>query len=792
MLLNYLKIAIRNIRRSASYTLINVSGLALGITCSLLIFSLINYHLDFDNFHNNPDRVYRFVTEQHRDQVSYAAAVPPAFVVAFRNDYTFGEKAARICTLTEELITVEHNGATTKFREEVSFAEPEFFEIFNFPLITASKTGLLTEPNTAIISERIAKKYFGSESPIDKIIRFDNRIDLRITGVLKNIPDNTDLRSGIYFSYSTIKQYNEWYYADDAWGGITGSIQSFVRLQPGITPAEVEQVLPAYVKKYRAESKNVHHYKLQPLSDWHFNPKYSGKMSKGSLLGLSIVGFVLIFTACLNFINLATAQAITRSREVGVRKTLGSARIQLFWQFTTETAVIVLLALVVALCVCSAVLPYINELFSTRISTHLFTDLRLLSFSLVLFVAVTFLSASYPGIILSGFKPVLALKGKLSSRSAGSFNVRRVLITTQFVIAQVLLIGLIVFIYQTRYFENTDMGFDQDAIVMIPIGSDDAKMTTLKNQFMAMPQVEHVSLCFAAPASQNNWGTSLTFDNRSESEVFSASFKSADEHYLSTFGIDLVAGRNLTPSDSAREFLVNEAMVRQLNSSPEEILGKNISSNGGDYSGPIVGVISDFHDQSFRAAISPVFITTSPDNYNEYAVKINMADAANTLASLEKLWSSMYPELIYDYDFLDTQTAQFYQAEKTVLLLVQVFAFISLFIGCIGLYGLVSFMAVQKTKEIGIRKVLGGDVAQILWIFGKEFSRLVLIAFLLAAPVGWFLMSRWLETYEYKVSITPWVFVLELAVIFTIVLFTVGYQSLKTALMNPVNSLRAE
>jgi ABC-type antimicrobial peptide transport system permease subunit len=203
-------------------------------------------------------------------------------------------------------------------------------------------------------------------------------------------------------------------------------------------------------------------------------------------------------------------------------------------------------------------------------------------------------------------------------------------------------------------------------------------------------------------------------------------------------------------------------------------------------------VISDFHDQSFRAAISPVFITTSPDNYNVYAVKINMADAANALASLEKLWSSMYPELIYDYDFLDTQTAQFYQAEKTVLLLVQVFAFIALFIGCMGLYGLVSFMAVQKTKEIGIRKVLGGDVAQILWIFGKEFSRLVLIAFLLAAPVGWFLMSRWLETYEYKVSITPWVFVLELSVIFAIVLFTVGYQSLKAALMNPVNSLRAE
>ena len=314
MLRNYFKIAIRNITRSLSYTVINVSGLSLGITCAILIFSIIHYHLSFDNFHQNTDRIYRFVTEQHRDQVSYVSSVPPAFGLAFRNDYTFGEKVARICNLTEQLMYVEENGNAKKFKEDLSFAEPEFFQIFNFPIVAGQSKNVLTEPNTAIISERVAKKYFGNQSPLNKTFRFNNNIDFKIVGVLKDIPHNTDFRSEIYFSYSTIGKYNEWYGKEDAWGGITSDIQSFVRLQPGVTTTEVETVLPAYVKKYRAESKNVHHYKLQPMNDVHFNPQYQGVMSKTNLGVLGLIGIFLIITAALNFINLATAQAVNRSQ----------------------------------------------------------------------------------------------------------------------------------------------------------------------------------------------------------------------------------------------------------------------------------------------------------------------------------------------------------------------------------------------------------------------------------------------------------------------------------------------
>jgi putative ABC transport system permease protein len=789
MLKSYLTLALRNITRAASYTIVNVSGLALGITCALLIFSMVTYHLRFDTFHANTDRIYRFVTEQHRDQVSHTGSVPPAFGKTFSTDYTFAEKVARVCTAYDALISFDSGNDLKKFTETASFADPEFFDIFHFPLASNLHAKLLTEPNTAIITQRLATKFFGNESPLDRTIRLDNRIDFKITGVLQDLPDNTDLRSEIYLSYSTMGQYNEWNASDDAWGGITTDIQTFGKLREGITPEEVEAVLPALVKKYRPQSKNVHHYKLQPINDVHFNANYGGVMDKRSLIVLTVIGSFLIITACLNFINLATAHAVTRSKEVGVRKTLGSARTQLFWQFAFETSVIVGLATVIAVAVSYSLLPFVNELFSTRVQFNLFTDIYLLLFVPALIIVVTFLSCAYPGLVLSGFKPVQALKGKLTA--SGTFNLRRSLITVQFTISQVLLIGLIVVVYQMNYFRNTDMGFNHDAVVMIPVGSHDEKMKTLKAQLAQIPNVEKISTCFSSPSSQSRWSTSLYFDNRVEQENFSVSFRGADEDYLSTFDIKLVAGRNLLPSDTVREFLVNETLVSKLNLTADDILGKPMRING-DWTGPIVGVVKDFHDQSLHSNINPVILSTNVGNYHTYAVKINMEDSKQTLASLEKAWTEMYPELIYNYDFLDTLTAEFYQTEETMLSLIEVFSFIALFIGCMGLYGMASFMALQKTKEIGIRKVLGGSVMHILWIFGQEFSKLILIAFFLAAPAGWFLMSQWLENYAYHVDMTPWIFVAEIAIIIAVVLLTVGYKALRAAVMNPVKALRTE
>lgn len=797
MFKNYLKIAIRNLQRNKVYASINILGLALSMCCGILIFALVKHHLSFDNFHHNSDRIYRIVTEQHRDNISYTYSVPNPLGKAFRNDYTFGEKVARICTFDDQLISLKQGNQVKKFNEEegVAFTESEFFDIFNYPLLTGDKKTVLAEPNTAILTESTAKKLFGQENPINKTFKLDNRIDLRVTGILKDLPNNTDRRTGIYVSYNTLKSYHEWAASDDSWGGISGFMQCFVLMRQGVSPAEVEKVMPAYVKKFRPKSKNVHHYKFQPLSDIHFDARYSGPMEKKNLWVLSCIGLFLIVTACVNFVNLATAQALKRSKEVGVRKVLGSVKGQLFWQFISETGLITFVGGLVAFGLALLALPYVNTWFNSQISINLLYDWQLAAFILSLIALVTFLSGSYPGLILSGFQPVLALKGKLSQQSVGGFNTRRTLIITQFAISQVLIIGMVIIAGQMKFAQQSDLGFDKDALVQIPMasGTNLSTMKTLKNQFAEVNGVEKVSTFFTAPAAGSTWNTTIKFDNRAEDEIFKVSIKSADADYLSTFGLELVTGRNVFPADSMRECLVNETFVRKLNfKSPEEVIGKMISFNGGYNKGTVVGVIKDFHDDSFHADINPICIATLTGNYSSFGVKINMASAKTTLAGLEKIWTKQHPDQIYEYQFLDESIAEFYETESLMLKLIEVFSGTAIFIGCLGLYGLVSFMVSQKTKEIGIRKVLGGTITHIIWIFGKEFARLILVAFIIAAPFAWWMMNGWLKDFKFHINIEVEVFILAIVSTFVVAALTVGYQVVKAALMNPVKSLKSE
>ena len=796
MIKNYFKIALRNLKKNRLYGFINVMGLAMSMACCILIFTLVKYHLGFDNFHKGSDRIYRFVTEQHRDEVSYAASVPPPFGNAFRNDYNFAEKVARTVISRNALISVKHGEEVKKFKEPegAAFTEPEFFDIFNFPFLQGNKTTALNEPNTALITDHLAKKYFGNENPVNKILRYDNRIDFKITGVLKDIPSNTDLKPEIYFSWATLKSQNEWYAKDDAWGGISTELQCFTRLRPNVTTAQIEKLLPAYVTKYRPKSKNVHHYKLQPLAQVHFDGRYGGVMEKRNLWILSFIGLFLIITACVNFINLATAQALKRAREVGIRKVLGSLRAQLFWQFIAETALITIIAAFAAVGISYLALPYVNDWFKTQMAIHILSDSLLIVFLPLLVLVVIFLSGSYPGLILSGFRPVSALKGKLSQQHIGGFNTRRTLIVTQFTISLVLIIGMIVITQQMQYAKKSDLGFNKEAIVMMPMGFDSVSnaQKTLRDELAAIPGVQSVSQCYAAPSSDEAWNTSIRFDTRTEEELFRSSIKAADDQYLKTFDLQLVAGRNIFPSDTVREFLINETLVKKLGlKSPGEALGKKIFFNGG-MSGTIAGVVKDFHDGSFHSDINSVCITSFASNYSSYAVRINTKNIKSILPALEKKWSSIHPDKIYEYQFLDEKIAGFYETEETMLKLISAFSFIAIFIGCLGLYGLVSFMAAQKTKEIGIRKVLGSSVAEILWIFGKEFGRLILIAFIVAAPVAWWLMNSWLQDFKYRVHIGVWAFALAIGIIIVIAAATVVYQSIKAALANPVKSLRTE
>jgi len=795
MLKSYFTIGWRNILRNKSYSISNVASLSLSIMCAIFIYALIGYHLRFDNFHSDTDRIYRIVTELHRDQIAYQSNVPSPLGNFIRNEHTFSEKVGRSFTEEKTLVTLRKGAEVIKFEEGdgVAFTEPEFFEIFNFPM-SQGKLALI-EPNQAVITESKAKQYFGNKSPIGETFYLRNKEPFTITGILKDFPVNTGIKSDIFVSFSTLKNIRPWMYDDSrGWGGISDGMKCYVRLKPGVAPAEVEEALTPYVKRFRPTSKNVHHYKLQALADVHFDARYGGVMERRNLWILGIVGVFLIVTACVNFINLATAQALKRSKEVGVRKVLGSMHGQLFRQFIFETGIITFFGIAFALMTVYALYPYFNLLFNVQLSMSSFSNPDMLFFVSGLGILVTLLAGFYPGLVLAAFKPVTALKGKLSHLSLSGFNTRRSLIISQFAISQVLIIGMIVIMNQLRFARQSDLGFTKDAMVMIPTGDEVNPVTnnTMKSEIARMPGVEAVTLCYAAPASVDQWNNSIKFDNSNEEVNFRTSIKAADPDFIRTFDIELVAGRNLTHSDTVREMLVNEALVRKLGLTPNDALGRFITANGGDMYAPIVGVMKDFHDKSFHEEINPVLVTTFSEDYINLAVKLNLANANETLAAIEKMWIAQHPNELFHYEFVDESIAGFYQTEETMLNLIQIFSFIAIFIGCLGLYGLVCFMTAQKTKEVGIRKILGGTVGHILWIFGKEFSRLIVIAFLVAAPLGWWLMDTWLQDFQYQIDIGPWIFVISIGSSLVIAALTVSYQVTKTAFMNPSLSLRTE
>lgn len=797
MIRNYLKIGWRNLTKNRSYAFINIFGLSLGIACSIVIFTIVKYHLGFDNFHENKERIYRIVTEWHDDEPGFSEAVPSPVGRAFRSEFTFAEKTARVISYNDALVALNAGTDRKKFKEEsgIAYAEPEFFDILHFPLVKGNQQNFLSSPNSAAITEKLAKKYFGTEDPMGKTIRINNKTDFIVKGVLKDLPTNTDHREEIYLSYQNLIDQSRWLATDSNWGGVYSGSHCFILLKQNATPAQANQALAQLVKKnYTGRDANVWHFRLQELADIHFNPDFNGSANKKYLWAFTLIGLFLIITACVNFINLATAQALNRSKEVGIRKVLGSMPKQLFWQFIAETALITFFAVLLAIVIAVVSMPFVNQLFQSNMSLQLMQNPSLWIFLLVTGVVVTFLSGSYPGLVLARFQPVMALKSQLSQKHIGGFSLRRVLVVTQFAISQMLIIGTIVIASQMHFSKNTDMGFTKEAIISLPIPiSDKVKMNTLHTRIAGVAGVEKISLCFQPPAAGSNNTTGIRYDNRAEDEHWSINVKNADADYIATFGLKLVAGRNFFPSDSTREILVNETFVKKLNiKSPQEVIGKRVSINGGSTVAPIAGVVKDFHNYSFHSEISALCILPDNNNYSTCAIKVNMKNLQPAMAAMEKIWNETYPDYLYAYEFLDERIARFYEGDTMTLKLIEAFAIIAIIIGSLGLYGLVSFMAVRKTKEIGVRKVLGANLKDILWLFGKEFTRLLLIAFVIAAPLGWWAMSLYLQEYKNRISLHPGIFLLAIAATFLIAALTVGYRSARASMANPVKSLRTE
>ncbi|UGU17640.1 ABC transporter permease [Sinomicrobium kalidii] len=799
MIRNYFKIAWRNLRKRKSVALINILGLALGFGCAILIFLFVQFHLTFDNFHGDSDRIYRLVTEMHSDGIKYRPTVPPGLPNVFKNDYNYAEKVVKAVVYGKQLISPESGESAYRFKEDVTFVGPDFFQIFNFPLYNGNFSDQLSAPNTAIITREMAKKMFGDGNPINRTFVMENKETIRVTGILENLPKNTLITSQVFISSKTLPKYNTWL-SGDSWSGLSGNLRCYTLLRSNQNLLQIEQKMEEWSSKYRPNSENSkHYYKLQPLHQIHFEPRYGDGINVKLLWILGAIGFFLILIACINFINISAAQSVYRSREIGVRKALGSFKDQLFRQFLIETFLITFVALIIGLGLSILFLPFFNNTFNLSLSANGLLNFRFVGFITILLTSVAFLAGSYPGIILARIAPVLALKRKLTQRDAGGSLIRKILVTTQFAISIILIIATLVIGKQIQYAINTDLGYDSTAIVMVDLPKDiePFKLNALKNKIAQSANIKHISACMTSPGAPiTDWGTGVKLSKKPEEEDFLIQAKMADKDYLNTFDIQLAAGRNFTEKDSVSEVLVNETFVRKVGmNSPEELLGKPINISGDFIQGRIVGVVKDFHDRDFEKTISPVFIAQVPHNksrYRELGIKINKTNTRKTLKYIEQQWAFYFPDFIFEYDFLDNRVAAMYKSEQQFLALTRLFSLLAIFIGGLGIYGLVSFFVAQKTKEVGIRKVLGSNVIDILGLFSKDFFKLIGIAGLIASPIAWYFMNDWLQNYTYRTQINWWVFVLPIGCILILTLLIVSYKGYKAATANPVKSLRTE
>lgn len=792
MLENYLKTALRNLWRKKGSTLINIVGLSLGIAGSLVLFLIVSRHSTFDNYHAKGDRIYRISHSSKRnDGDGFTAGIPNVLPDAFRNDFPEAEEVLFTTYRSGALIQIpQGNGEPAKKYEErkgVVFTQPAFFRIFDRKVLIGDPIKALDDPNEAVISKSLALKYFGKEDAVGEIVSFDAK-EYKIGAVVEDAPNNTDLPFDLMLSYVTVKKESE---ERGGWNSIWSDEQCYFLLKEGESISTIQSRLDAFEKKYLNERDAARtNYIIQPLKTIHSDERFGNynynTVPSSVLLILGIIAAFLVITACINFVNLATAEAIKRSKEVGIRKSLGSSKGQLVRQFLGETTLVTIISLTIGVGIAYLSLGFLNPFLEENLD--LFGNKLLWIYLLAVTVVVSLLSGLYPSFVVSSYNPVLALKNALGNKTSSGYNLRRGLVVVQFCISQVFIIGTIVLINQMSYLMNKDLGFKKDAIINMSVPGAEARRT-LKSQIEGLSGVESVSLNAAPPSSGSVSGTSFKIAGKGE-EDFRTQVKQADNMYATLYGFEIIAGENIKDIDTAQGFLVNKKLADRVGYTPEEIIGKTIDMWGRKL--PVVGVVNDFHTVSLRDPIPPVVLMNDLSGYGNLSVKLNPTTMQATIKEIQKYWEAAYPDGIFAYEFLDENIKHFYDSQRRMSVLVGIFASMAILIGCLGLLGLATFMANQKTKEIGIRKVLGASVQSIFFIFSKEFALLIFGGFLLALPFAWFLTKEFLSGFEYKIDLSPWVFVSGVVITTAIAFITVGYRSLKAATVNPVDSLKCE
>lgn len=791
-----LKIALRNLSRNKYYTLINILGLSIGMTSCILIFVFIKFQLSYDTNFKNADRVYRFVTDwKYNSFDDYASGVSLPFAPAAREELVGIEKIARI-SRNGGVVMVKNNDGSERFKavRDVYFTEPELFDILQVNWISGGFRHSFSEPNTVVLSESTAILLFGSAKlAMGKNFTFWNSIMLRVVGVFEDLPASTSVPMEIMISYTTFYGNN-----DQQWDNVSTYNQCFMLLKEGASLANLERSLDRLNQKYLKQKKlsGNQRQRVQPLLAIHFSERYSNfadtSITKKEVYGLAIIGLFLIVTACINFINLATAQSVNRSKEVGLRKVMGAMRKQLVFQFLAETALITIISVIIACILSELSLPLLSNLFKGQVYLTLFSDPEIFAFLLLLVIAVSILAGFYPAIIISGFHPALAIKNKIRIQT-GSMSLRMFLIVMQFTVTIVLIISTVVIIRQMEYIREKPLGFEKDNVLLVNFPGDS---TSLSRQQLIREKILHVKgvdmlSYFARPPLSGMMNTTNFYIDGRENKDFEVRLNPGDEQYFSLFGLEFLAGKSYLKSDTANAYVVNETFIKKIGvPEPMQALGKVISQNG--RTGPVVGVVKDFNDQFLREKISPMVFYQEKRQYYNMGIKLDNEHIVSARKGIETIWTMAFPNEVYHAKFIDDDIEAYYESERITGTLFKLFAGVIMFIAFIGLFGLISFVAAQRTREMAIRKILGASTPELIKMLNRNFIKMVLAANLIAWPLSYILTNQWLSGFAYRITFSIWPFVLAMATSLLLTLLIVSFRSYRAATANAVSALKHE
>jgi len=793
MIKNYLKIAFRNLWRHRVFSFINIMGLAVGMTACFLIFLYVRFELSYDSFHSKADRIYRVVSDI-KTPTEVINASGPSWAVPPNAKEEFPEVESFVRLYNDQVLVRKGD---IKFQEENSlWADSAFFKVFDFKLLKGDPTTALKDQFSVVFSETAAKKYFGKQDPMGQtLLLTGDAFPAKVTGIMKDIPENSQIKADMVLSMTTITQ--KFAPAIDSQWGNYGAY-AYLLLKPNTDSKKLTAKFPAFLEKRNGtEMKKSQMYPtlfLEPLRDVYLRSTRDGQKT-GNITNVyifSIVAIFILLIACINFINLTTARSAERAKEVGIRKVVGALKTQLSKQFIGESIILCLIAFILTIFFSWLLLPVFNQLAGKTISHSIFENSRYIGFLLLAAMGIGLLAGIYPALVLSSFKPVTVLKGKFATGTRGIL-LRKTLVVSQFTISIGLIIATIIVYNQMNFMRNQDLGFSKDQMIVMDTYGDAAK-DAFKQSLAGLPNVKSVATSSSVPGGGNPGAYSEIENKKGDLQIANLDLYFVDFDYINQFKIKMVAGRGFSrdfATDTTQAMVLNEAAVKMFGyTSPQQAIGKRFKQWGRE--GKIIGVAKDFHFRSLQQPIKPLSMRIEPGGCNLVSANVSATHLPATLATIEKKWKTLIPNRPFSYFFLDEFFDKQYRNEVRFGKLFLNFAILAIFISCLGLLGLASYSTIQRTKEIGIRKVLGASVSNIVNLLSKDFLRLVAISALIAFPVAWFSMHKWLQDFAYRVGVSWWVFVAATILATLIAILTISFQAIRAAVANPVKSLRTE